>query len=201
MVVGRALQGVGREKVRVGNGPRCHLGDRGTGSLARRLWAARSELLLPLGVRLVGSNLRATPSPQKAAGALTPESVSSGAPETVLASRQHPIGPHLPGMSAPHEQILPPGTGPPPGERPRQRRRLCAWRPGGCMLGTRGGEQGKSRHSPQPPKKGKPKAKLCPGTFTPPKMSPQTKATALFLKVHPAEKSRIHRSSADFSEM
>lgn len=175
MVVGRALQGVGREKVRVGNGPRCHLGDRGTGSLARRLWAARSELLLPLGVRLVGSNLRATPSPQKAAGALTPESVSSGAPETVLASRQHPIGPHLPGMSAPHEQILPPGTGPPPGERPRQRRRLCAWRPGGCMLGTRGENKGNQGILHNPQRKANPKLSFAPARSPLQKCHPKPK--------------------------
>ena len=52
-----------------------------------------------------------------------------------------------------------------------------------------------------PTEKGKRKAKPCLGTPTPPKVLPQTEAKALFQKVHPAEKSRMHRSSPDFSEI
>ena len=99
------------------------------------------------------------------------------------------------------EQTLPPRPGPSTQRKARAAAATLLSAPEWLRSRNKGSEQRKSRNFFPPTEKGKRRAKPCPCTPTPPKVLPQTEATALFQKVHPAEKSRMHRSSHDFSEI
>lgn len=152
------------------------------------------------GLGLAGSDPRATPPPtQKAAGAPTPESGPSGVLEAVLASAapcrpQSARARRSPVHGRDHRgQALHSERGPGAAATLRSAP--------GWLHFRRKRKSVESKGIFSTPKKGKRKVKPCHSTPAPPKMVSQAEATTLFQKVHPAEKSRMHRSSADFSEI